>query len=79
MALILESLERRFDSVFGVERSDSDRDAQLTDRIDRLSQDLEKLGEAYAVDDDIRRENVELRSYIKEQGLPGPYTLEDGD
>lgn len=79
MALIIESLERRFDDVFGVEMPDSQRNEILSARIGRLNQDLEKLGEAYAVEDDVRRENEELWFYIREQGLPGPYKLEDGD
>ena len=47
-ALLQESLERRFDAAFGVERSDGDRNALLTQRLQQTEADLVALGEAYA-------------------------------
>ena len=76
MALGTETLERRFDNAFGVERSEEDYNTMLFKRVESLETDI---GEAYIVADDIARENKELWFYIKEQGLPGPYSLEDGE
>jgi len=42
MALGTESLDRRFDHVFGVNRSESERDQQLSDRLQRLQQDIDR-------------------------------------
>ena len=39
MVLILESLERRFDHVFGIERSESDRNQLLESRLRNLERD----------------------------------------
>jgi hypothetical protein len=43
MALVTESLERRFDHAFKVKRSEEIRNIKLSARIDRLSQDLDLL------------------------------------
>lgn len=77
--LTVETLDRRFDNAFGVERSESERNAILGDRIQMLTQDIERLGEAYAIEDDIRRELEEYKRYVRDRGLPGPYSLEDGE
>ncbi|NEQ98832.1 MAG: hypothetical protein F6K30_19280 [Cyanothece sp. SIO2G6] len=74
MALATETLERRFDAAFGVELPESQRNERLASRIDRLSQDLERLGEAYAVEDDIRRERDYFAQLLREQGID-PYEL----
>ncbi|NEO34578.1 MAG: hypothetical protein F6K36_30150 [Symploca sp. SIO3C6] len=76
MALLTETLERRFDNAFGVDRTEDDYNATLFKRVESLETDV---GEAYTVADDMAREVSELRRYIKEQGLPGPYSLEDGE
>ena len=76
MALLTETLERRFDNAFGIERSEDEYNAMLFKRVESLETDV---GEAYTVADDMARENEELWFYIREQGLPGPYKLEDGD
>lgn len=76
MALATETLERRFDNVFGVEKSEDDYNAMLFKRVESLEIDIDA---AYTVADDMAREVLELRRYIKEQGLPGPYSLEDGE
>ena len=76
MALATETLERRFDNVFGIEKSEDDYNAMLFKRVESLETDV---GEAYVVADDMARENEELWFYIRENNLPGPYKLEDGD
>ena len=75
LALMTETLERRFDNAFSVERSEDEYNAMLFKRVESLETDV---GEAYAVADDMARENEELWFYIREQNLPGPYSLEDG-
>ncbi|NJR69715.1 MAG: hypothetical protein HC771_14405 [Synechococcales cyanobacterium CRU_2_2] len=72
MALSIESLERRFDTAFDVETSDSERNERLSQRLVQLERGM---GEAYALEDDLRRENRELWQYLQDEGLPGPYQL----
>jgi len=54
MALLTETLEQRFDAAFGVQRGESERNQRLQAKLGTLEGDLEKLGEAYALDDAIR-------------------------
>jgi hypothetical protein len=65
-ALLEESLERRFDAAFGIERSESERDALLAQR---LQADLAALGEAYAEPDLLRMEVEQLRQQLRDAGL----------
>jgi hypothetical protein len=82
-ALMTETLERRFDAAFGVERSESDRNALLAQR---LQADLSALGDAYAEPDLLREDNERLRSenqVLREQvqelgGQPGQLPTEGG-
>lgn len=83
IALMTETLERRFDAAFGVERSESDRNSLLTQRLQQTEADLAALGEAYALPDvliedneRLRAENQVLREQVQELGgqpgkLPG--------
>jgi len=64
-ALGLETLERRFDAAFGVERSESDRDALLAQR---LQADLSALGEAYAEPDALREQVAQLEQQLRDLG-----------
>ncbi|MGG6298124.1 hypothetical protein ACQ4M4_27335 [Leptolyngbya sp. AN02str] len=74
MALATETLERRFDAAFDVERTERDRNQRLNKRI----QDLEKLiagvAAGYAMDDAIRQENRFLWEVLREHGID-PYAL----
>lgn len=74
MALIIESLERRFDRAFGVERTEDERNQRLEDGITQLQSDLDRLGEAYAIEDDIRQERDYFEWLLREQGID-PYAL----
>jgi hypothetical protein len=65
-ALGLESLERRFDAAFGVERRESDRNALLTQR---LQADLSALGEAYAEPEELREQVARLEQQLRDAGL----------
>jgi len=77
-SLILESLERRFDSAFGVVRTEQERNDVTTARIKALESDLANLGEGFAIDADIRRERDYLLTLLRDNGLD-PYVLPDGD
>ncbi|WP_228052219.1 hypothetical protein [Nodosilinea sp. LEGE 07298] len=55
-ALMTETLKRRFDAVFGVERSEGDRNALIAQRLERAEADLAALSEAYAEPDLLRME-----------------------
>ena len=65
-ALLEESLERRFDAAFGVERSEGDREALLAQR---LQADLSALGEAYAEPDELREQVARLEQQLRDAGL----------
>ena len=76
MALITESLERRFDAAFGISRTEAERDNRLSQRIQQLERDLQTLGDAYASDDVARwdaehfqRENARLLKLLEENGI----------
>ena len=60
IALATETLERRFDAAFGVERSESDRNALLAQRLQQTESALAALGEAYAEPDDLREQVTRL-------------------
>ena len=78
MALIIESLERRFDDAFGVVISEQERNRRLSQRNSQLEQDLAKLGEGFAIDADKDREIAYLTSLLKDNGIE-PYGLPNGD
>lgn len=68
-ALGIETLERRFDTAFGVERSESDRNALLAQRLQRTEADLERLGQAYAEPDMLREHVDRLEQQLRDAGL----------
>ena len=74
IALATESLERRFDNAFGVVRTEQDRNDATTARIKALESDLANLGEGFAIDDDIRRELNDLKTWLRDHGI-NPYGL----
>jgi hypothetical protein len=76
MGLILETLERRFDNAFGVSRSESERDHRLNDRLYRLEQDLEKLGEGFAFEDLVRQERDHYEKWFSDRGI-NPWEVDD--
>ncbi len=73
-ALITESLERRFDTAFGIERSEAEQNSLLQQRLETLESDLEKLGEGYATEDLLRQENQYFREVFDRLGID-PYGL----
>jgi hypothetical protein len=69
VALITETLERRFDHAFGVSRSEQERDQRLSDRLQRLQKDLDRLGEGFALDDLIRQERDRFEQKLIDHGI----------
>lgn len=74
MALMTETLERRFDSAFSVQRSEEEYNNRLSERIQQLETDLERLGDAYALEDEIRQERDRFERLLREKGID-PYKL----
>lgn len=68
-ALATETLERRFDQAFGVERTNDEYNQRLAKRLERTEQQLSLLGEAYASDDLLREENERLRQQLRNEGI----------
>jgi cell division protein FtsB len=69
VALATESLERRFDVAFNVTRTEEERNDRLTQRIQQLESDIARLGEAFAMDDEIRRERDYFEQLLRERGI----------
>jgi hypothetical protein len=74
-ALGLETLERRFDAAFGVKRSESDRDALLTQR---LQADRSRAIEALAEPDLRTEREARLEQQLRDAGLD-PWQLPTED
>lgn len=74
VALMTESLERRFDEAFGVERSESERNQQLQSQIDEMWQVFQNVGEGLALQDDAARERDFLLEEFRRIGHD-PYGL----
>ena len=74
-ALGLETLERRFDAAFGVERSEADRDALLTQR---LQTDLAAAVEALAEADVSTEREARLEQQLRDAGIE-PWALPTDD
>lgn len=77
-ALLIESLTRRFDMAFGVDRSEDDYNQLLQDQNAALQSTLEGLADAYAEPDLLREENERLRQQLRDAGIE-PWQLSDGD
>ncbi len=69
IALATETLERRFDTAFGVERSESERNAILTQRLQQTESALSALGEAYAEPDVLRERVTRLEQQLRDAGI----------
>ncbi|MEG4160225.1 hypothetical protein QUA06_26990, partial [Microcoleus sp. POL8_C6] len=65
-ALLTETLERRFDSAFGVIRSETERNELLSQRVQELEQDIR---EAFWVDDEARIERDHYERLLRENGI----------
>lgn len=68
IALTTETLERRFDNAFGVERTEPEYNQRLSDRVKQLQGDMERLGDAYA-EPDVQREYIlRLEAQVRRLG-----------
>lgn len=74
-ALIVETLERRFDSAFNVDRSEADYNQRLVERMEQLEQ---TFGDAYAFADDAAKERDEFLRLLQENGID-PYSIPGGE
>ena len=66
MALATESLERRFDSAFGVTHTEQERDDRLSQRLQQLEQDLKGATDFEAA---AQYELNYVRDWLKQKGL----------
>jgi len=71
-ALLTETLERRFDTAFGVTRTEEEHNQLLSQRVQRLERDLQILGDTFALEDDIRRERDYFERLLRDNGIE-PY------
>ena len=71
IALMTETLERRFDAAFGVTRTEQERNERLEQRIQQLEQ---TLGEAFAFADQANYEKQYMESVLRQQGID-PWAL----
>ncbi len=76
IALMTETLERRFDTAFGVTRTEQERNERLQERIQQLETDLSRLGEAFAMDDQTRSERDNFERLLLQHGID-PWALPD--
>jgi hypothetical protein len=73
-ALLTESLERRFDTAFSVTRTEQERNERLLERIRQLETEFSRLGEAFAMDDQIRSERDYFERLLLQHGID-PWAL----
>ncbi len=66
MALLTETLERRFDAAFGVIRTEQERDELLSERVRRLERDIR---EAIWIEEDVRTERDHYERLLRENGI----------
>ena len=68
-ALLQESLERRFDAAFGVERSEGDRNALLSQRLQQTEAALAAAADALAEPDLRTEREARLEQQLRDAGL----------
>jgi len=76
--LATETLERRFDTAFGVSRTEAEWNERLIQRNQQLERALAELGEGFAIEDDIRRERDYFERLLRENGID-PWGLPHSD
>ncbi|MEO1211509.1 MAG: hypothetical protein AAFX78_18505, partial [Cyanobacteria bacterium J06638_20] len=80
-ALMSETLDRRFDSAFGVSRTDEEYNQRLANRIEQLQNSLDELGEAYAEPEVLREYIARLEAQVRrlgEEPLQNPHQQSEG-
>lgn len=78
IALTNETLARRFDSAFCVQRTEDDYNQLLREQNVALQSTLEAFSDAYAEPDLLREENERLRQQLRDAGIK-PWQLTNGD
>jgi len=78
MALLTESLERRFDAAFGIERSESERNQRLIERSIQLEQALNVIRTGLEFEAAVFEENQHFWQWFNERGID-PYALPGED
>lgn len=73
MALMTETLERRFDAAFGIERTESERNMLLIERNRQLEQTLDIIRQGLEWDAELERENRFFWQWFAEREID-PYT-----
>jgi hypothetical protein len=74
-ALLTETLERRFDEVFGVTRTEAERNELLSQRVQELEQDIQ---EAFWVDDEARIKCDHYERWFREHSID-PWKITGAD
>jgi hypothetical protein len=64
--LVIESLERRFDTAFDITRTEAERNELLDQRVQQLERDIR---EAFWVEDEIRIERDHYERLLREYGI----------
>ncbi|MEM9093167.1 MAG: hypothetical protein AAGC93_31125 [Cyanobacteria bacterium P01_F01_bin.53] len=77
MALMTESLERRFDSAFGVQRTEDEYNQALARRVRELETSMTKLAEGMAEPDTLREYVSRLEEQIRQLGAE-PWQISGG-
>jgi hypothetical protein len=77
-ALLTESLERRFDTAFGVDRTEQERNDRLIATVEQLERQLTRLGEAYGMGDEARDQLAYLNRWLEERGLD-PWEIRESE
>ena len=75
IALMTETLQRRFDNAFGIQRSEEEYNIRLAQRVQQLEQ---QAGEAFAAADDERRNADRLEQQLRDAGIV-PYWEQKAD
>lgn len=78
IALGTETLERRFDSAFGVTRTEADYNQRLVDRTQELETALKQISDGLEFDDDARQERDRFRQLLEQNGID-PYSLPESE
>lgn len=68
IAMTKETLARRFDNAFGVQRPETEYNQLLAEKNAKLQATLESLGDAYAEPDDLREQIARLEEQVMELG-----------
>lgn len=75
VAMVTESLERRFDAAFGVSRTESEYNQRLIERNAELEHALRVIGAGLELEDAVYQENEYLKQVLRDNGID-PWALQ---